>query len=137
MEDRKYNLGTEADLAGYAEKFIEDEVLPLLRVKGQEYNAGGDSPAITNFLHGAEIARLSPERVLVTWASKQWGAVVRSTEGGIRDRSALRSRVVDIIVYLVILLFMMEGPREEPLTDEEMAEWLAASRQPRPNPRRG
>jgi hypothetical protein len=95
---------------------VFDRVKELSRLKGGEYS--GDIDRLLNFRRNAEALGLPMETVWAVYAAKHWDAVMQYVKdlntGKTRERmEPIDGRMMDLIVYLVLALAMVEE-REAP-----------------------
>lgn len=101
---------TEADFHIAANGRYVPAILRLLRHKGGQY-APDQQPALINFYEGSELAKDSPAHYLMVLATKQWQTVCNwSHDGSIvaARKREIAQRIMDVIIYLFLLLFMIE-----------------------------
>lgn len=108
---------------------VEQVYIPLLRRlilhKGVQY-APDKKAALNNFYEGAELAKDTPEHYLMVQATKQWYVLSdwAKTESGTArhvavSRREITQRLLDIVVYMFLLLFMIEAGGEAVSTERE------------------
>jgi hypothetical protein len=90
------------------------KILELSRAKGEEYDNGAN--AFDNFNRVSHELEMTPESVLLVFASKHWRSVLDYgrdlKEGRSRDRTEpIEDRVDDLIVYLCLLKGMVVARR--------------------------
>lgn len=89
-------------------------IMEVLRRKGSQYS-GLDKPALINFDEEAEETEKSPESVLFGLAGKHWRALRLWAEAADNESWSLHfpsdvtERIVDVIVYMLLLLYMLDG----------------------------
>lgn len=88
---------TQADFAKHAEEFFLNEVLPLLKEKGEQYSNG---KAFTNFEEGSKLHDLTPGSYLMVMATKHWHNLCKKPD--IQQSERIR----DIIIYMLLLQAM-------------------------------
>jgi hypothetical protein len=101
---------TERDLARFAREQLEP-IMSKLEEKGQTY--GGDREALQNFREQGNLLGITPEFDLMVQATKHWHSLVQWSKGRVKTHRELKERVIDIIVYMLLLLFLLEGREEQ------------------------
>lgn len=110
---------TQADFQAAAQDRYLPKVLDLLTHKGEQYS-DDHRPALRNFTETAEILGHTPAHHLMTLATKQWFVLCSWSHNGTwyeAVRQEVVQRIMDIIVYMLLLLFMLEGEASEKDTD--------------------
>jgi len=115
MDDR-----TQSDFSSeMAERYIP-ALVRMTAFKGEQYS-GGDKPALVNFYEGGKLAKDTPQHYLMSLATKQWGVIATwSKKPSLIDtyHKAVVQRLFDVIVYMFLLLFMIEGEGKVELPGE-------------------
>lgn len=105
------------ELAGMAFK----RALELSKTKGEEY--AGEVDRLDNFKRNAETWGIAMEQCWGVYVGKHWDAIrqyiIDVSNGKERTRAEpLEERVVDIIVYLLLFLCMLDERRYIPLSEQ-------------------
>ena len=105
------DIRTEAEFRSAVVSRYIPALLNLATHNGEQYS-GGDSPALINFYEGSNLSEDTPEHYLMNLATKQWHVLCNwsldGTQPAARKREIVQ-RVMDIITYMLLLLFMIEG----------------------------
>lgn len=97
----------------FAKYYFSSIVLPLLRDKGWRYHDGeNQNVAYRNMFEMAHHIGLTPAMTLMSLVEKHYWVLLRWAKGCTRPDD-LKERILDIIVFLVLLLFMIESEGEE------------------------
>jgi hypothetical protein len=100
------DMRTEGDFSKFA-KVQMDDIMNMLQSKGKEYNDNVE-PAMYNFYEGARVTYTNPAHFLMVQATKQWLVINRYVQGRTNSDDNVRSRIMDIIIYMLLLLFMLD-----------------------------
>lgn len=100
--------GTQTEFRSFAMKAFTHLVMPKLATRGEQYT-DEDQSALANFETSAMLFQSEPERELLGLASKHWNALclwsASRRTGGLE---VIAERAVDIIVYMMLLLFALQ-----------------------------
>jgi hypothetical protein len=91
-----------------------DEILKLQEEKGKGYSGGGDNNALTNFEQGSSAIGVEPQLYLMIMATKHWHSIGLWSSGKSKSLSSIIiERCMDVIVYMLLLMFMIELQKPE------------------------
>lgn len=113
MEQDEQESSGQERFAKFAEAWLTN-VLDTLVEKGKQYSPG-DWSATTNFEEGCVAVGLTPRHYLMSQANKQWYVLCQWAAGkrpGMR-MADVGERAGDVMVYLLLLLWMTHGGKEE------------------------
>ena len=79
---------TQAQFQTKASAFLYEEVLPLLKSKGEQYS---NEAAFANFIEGAAINHLPPAKYLIVMATKHWHNLCKNPFRNVKERAIDRS----------------------------------------------
>lgn len=107
-------MATQADFTSFAGFIFNNLILPVQHKKGQEYTNNDD--AFVNFDMGAQILKMSPEQYLLVMATKHWAALSIWSQGKVGAPPTVDEifqRCIDIIIYMLLLMFMVKCKRQQ------------------------
>jgi hypothetical protein len=99
------------------------------REQGQKEYAHSDSNALSNFERTGDELQIPREKVWYIFAKKHWDGTLAWIRGHRSQREDVRGRIMDLIVYL-ILLWAMVDDEERKLTRRPESHALNSSDSP-------
>jgi hypothetical protein len=114
-DPRSPNLGDQAAFSGFAQAYLQGRVLPLLRVKAEEYSEE-KKPALANIIYGADAMRVTSPSYLLSLAHKhlyvlvEWATECRPS----LSKGQIQEKIQDLVIYLLLLAFMIDHQPEKP-----------------------
>ena len=88
---------------------IIDECIRVLGIKGEDYTAGEASrDRLYNFREAARQAGVPMEKVWFTYFFKHYMSLVRYVRDGKVESEPIRSRIVDLVNYLLLFSLIVD-----------------------------
>jgi hypothetical protein len=84
----------------------------LTESKGEEYSRSDDQ--LANFKRGAEENDIPQEKVLMVYLSKHMDAIRSWVKNGVELSEPIEGRILDAILFLILLRAMVYEARTEP-----------------------
>ena len=103
----------------FAKKLWRRTISNLLYRKGDQY-AGQEDHALINFIDASEIWDSSIPEEMLRYATKHWVFLVHWVkEGADKMRHKARVSALDMIVYMILLLFWLQMVGMESVPEDE------------------
>jgi hypothetical protein len=109
----------QTNLIEFAKQLWRRTIWNLLYRKGEQY-AGQEDHALINFIDAAEIWDSSIPEEMLRYTTKHWVFLVHWVKGGTdKMRDKARVSALDIIVYMILLLFWLQMVGEPSIPEDE------------------
>jgi len=104
-ENKKIQLGQPIYIRDPQLFALFSDCIKILDTKGADYTSGNSSvDRLHNFRTAAADAKISMRHVWYVYAYKHWSSIKRYVVDGHVESEPLRSRVIDVINYMYLLL---------------------------------